>query len=266
MARGDKCIAGLPYPGTGWPKGWDMCTPDIHDTTAIQEECCVAQCMETLLYPDSDHNASFVVCAGSDDNGQRVFHFDWAKQYCDCSFKEYCSFVCCPTCDTPAISSNNRVHGKLQSAGIMASDDNETDSDVYRFKLTHDSRNLCAVFFFAIFETGNQVVIDWTLSVMYMPYYYDPDLERSWSCEEIITQFVDVIEDNVPENLVTKKPQCGHSDLIENLSDKQCALRLPRVFFEAGDEYRSVCARYIAYTTCHFMVDVLDKDCPPTHH
>jgi len=213
--------------------------------------------MENLLKPYDDFvpgsGVPYKVCAGSDDGGKDVSEFDWAKDYCDCSFKEYCTFACCPTCDTPMVSSNNRVHGHLQSAGFMAAKDNQTEHDVFRFSLTHDSRNLCGVFFFAIFETGNQIVIDWNLSVLYMP--YTSDFLGAHSCEDILVEFADVEEDDL-----NKKPQCGPSALIENLGEKQCGLRLPSKF-GSDLEYGFVKARYIAYTSCHFKVDVLEQDC-----
>lgn len=250
---GNECAAEIPFPSESgfWHPGWDKCANDQHVTTSLGDECCVAQCMETLLAADDVTNASFVVCAGSDNGGVQVHDFDWAKQYCDCSFKDYCKFACCPTCDTPKVSSHNRVHGHLQSAGFMASANNETEHDVFRFKLTHDSRNLCGVFFFAIFQTGNQIVIDWTLSVLYMPYKYDEVFQVSHSCEDILVEFDDE----------AKKPQCGNSDLIENLGEKQCSLKLPAKF-EAALDYGFVPARYIAYTSCYFKsVDVLEQDC-----
>lgn len=246
---GDKCIAEVQFPHGEWPKGWDMCPKN--ESTQIQDECCVSSCMATLLEAGNGTQPWFKVCSGGKDGGYQVEDFEWASQYCDCPFREYCNFACCPTCDTPMVSSNNKVFGPLKSAGFMSNTDNETDSQITKFGLRHDSRNLCPVFFFAIFQTGNVIAIDWASSVLYMPFYFNHDDDEAYSCEEIIAEL------RPTEKAAWCKPS---QDIDDDIQEGVCHVQLPGLFWSSeGDRLP---ARYIAYSNCGFKyVKVMDTEC-----
>lgn len=267
--RGDFCPAQSGYfPSTSddgaWPESWGKCPHDqglgSHVVTHVTDDCCVASCLSTFL--EHDPAPTFTVCAGSDDGGAPAYgDFDWAGNYCDCPLKAYCTFVCDPTCEIPVISRFNLLKGPLQSFAIQgrlnASDAHE---DAYKISLVHASRNLCPVFFFAIVRTPNQVVIDWTLSLLYKP--WDIRYGAVHTCESIVVDFVDAVETH-------SKPTCFQSE-DHYVADGQCGVSLPRSFLvDKGDPSNTglrtnheIRAEYIVYSSCDFKgFRVLEKIC-----
>lgn len=238
---GNECIANE-IGGAHYGETFGAC-PDYNFTTSVTEECCVAQCSESLLAPP-EVAALFHVCRGSDSGGAEVGTFDWAD-YCDCSFREYCNFACMSMCDTPIINNHNRVAGRVQSAAIYASTNN-TEHDTFLFRLNHFSQNGCPVFFFAIFNTGLEVAIDWSRSALYEPFSY---VGEAYSCDDIFVSFTE-----------EEYPICGNDD-IEEIGDKQCAIQLPAEF-ETEEQGIRLRGRYVAYTSCGFeSVDLIPLDC-----
>lgn len=230
------------------PASWD-CSPNWdHNLTYTTEDCCVASCMSSMLHHEEN---SYKVCVADGMGGVEAdSQFEWSDHYCDCAVKDYCKFACHPTCDTPLVSRYNTP--KLwNNFAMRASVNNQskTVDDVYSISLRHDSRNLCPVFFFAIYRTPNQIVIDWSQSVLYKPWSFDGSYE--YSCEKIIVEFSDN-EDY---------PVCGKfGDGIFGSNPVKCGLRLPsRLIGEAGINSElmpgSICdtvAEYVAYSSCEF--------------
>lgn len=262
--RGDYCPSDNDFPGSGngdWPASWDKCPDSQHSSTSLSDDCCVAKCMSTLLNWDNDK--TFTVCVPDSEGGSELAtssSFDWSEHYCDCPFKDYCHFVCHPDCDLPLVSRFNQVKGELNSFTIAGRKNNtEAEEDAYKIELRHDSRNLCPVFFFAIFRTPNQIVIDWTLSVLYKPWAVEGG--EAHVCEEIIIDFAKDLNGN--------KPQCFTSD-DHYINNVQCGLQLPTWFdgrqgssgSDTTSDVSTTRAEYIAYSTCEFKsVKVLEKVC-----
>eukprot|EP01083_Nonionella_stella_P132708 403489_1 len=223
------------------PTTWD-CSPNWdHNVTYTTEDCCVASCMSTLLHHEEN---SFQVCRPDGASGKSDTEFEWADHYCDCPIKSYCKFACHPNCETPLVSRYNtpNIWNNFAMRAAQNETSGKTAEDVYAISLRHDSRNLCPVFFFAIYRTPNQVVIDWSQSVLYKPWFFDGE---EYTCEKIIVEFTDE----------ETKPVCGEFGSTDSPifgNPVKCGLRLPAHLDGEGDKFCDVVAEYVAYSSCEF--------------